>query len=693
MKYVLFLFSLILILRGEIAFGMQGCPGICGNFDSQLCGINTVQASICKDPCTGANNINHCLNSVCLDTTVTLHAAFIEFAPAQISWKDNGVLIPACNNSLSCPILFNSAGQHIISVTGTSTNCTVTACTTYNVDSPVVSITPTNPVACQGGSAILCAQVTGGVPPFTYAWTQNILTPFGNSQCICAPEGFVYQVTVTDSNNCVSNTASVVLGFPTSPLAATVCPSTAAICTASGQMTSTTLTASATGGVPPYSFQWNDPSMTTTPSLTVSVPGTYTVTVTDMCGTTTTAQAVVTGSAGITASIKPAGPLTVCPGSPVTLCATAMGDDLNGLDFSWTGGAIGGTPLTTPCIMESAPITAGASNIYTVVVTNDAGCHSSAQVMVTASNAPTFSNSLMSQTVCQGSAVTFSALVSGGVAPYTYNLHQDTTSSSTCADVSCDPTQCGANRLVATGASLNGTISFTISHAALSDTGTYTLSVTDSCGASAGTSMATLTVTAPDSTIQVEVCSGNPIILDAPVAQNTYTWKDGNGTITVAPSLTINPSDIHNPYTLTALDPAGCCSLSKVDLLVKDCPNVCVNKCGPATISANETFKYVIRIVNCGRAEATGLTVVDNFPPCLTIDPTTGVNAPDWSCTVDNTSHMVTCMQNNPIAPCGMSKIKLTAVANGCTDTITNTVKVTGDAIETATASWPITVQ
>jgi hypothetical protein len=55
-----------------------------------------------------------------------------------------------------------------------------------------------------------------------------------------------------------------------------------------------TATVNVNGGVPPYTFQWNDPVLQTTQTAIELCAGTYTVTVTDAAGNTTQATATVT---------------------------------------------------------------------------------------------------------------------------------------------------------------------------------------------------------------------------------------------------------------------------------------------------------------------------------------------------------------------------------------------------------------
>ncbi len=94
-----------------------------------------------------------------------------------------------------------------------------------------------------------------------------------------------YEVTVTDANNCPA-IASVTITEPTTLLAeASVDTDLSCIDATDGSATVTVA-----GGVAPYTYLWDDADAQTTATATGLVAGTYTVTVTDDNGCTTTAS-------------------------------------------------------------------------------------------------------------------------------------------------------------------------------------------------------------------------------------------------------------------------------------------------------------------------------------------------------------------------------------------------------------------
>jgi hypothetical protein len=148
-----------------------------------------------------------------------------------------------------------------------------------------------------GESVSLSALVSGGHPPFEYTWTENgVPLPESGSMVTRFPSAStVYAVTVTDAANQVA-TASLHVTVA-APLAVTLSASSNSI--ASGG--STRLTATVTGGVPPYEIYWN-------PSNWVDDPEAFEVTANPPRSTTFTAivydsaDAVASASTVITVS-------------------------------------------------------------------------------------------------------------------------------------------------------------------------------------------------------------------------------------------------------------------------------------------------------------------------------------------------------------------------------------------------------
>jgi gliding motility-associated-like protein len=118
---------------------------------------------------------------------------------------------------------------------------------------------------------------TTGSPPYTYTWSPNVST---TATAINLGAG-TYTVDVTDHFGCTSSHTFTITEPPNVPIVSSI-TGTTPICTGS----SAQLVASATGGAPPYTYNWLSP-LSTNDSIIVSpaTTTTYTVVVTDACNT------------------------------------------------------------------------------------------------------------------------------------------------------------------------------------------------------------------------------------------------------------------------------------------------------------------------------------------------------------------------------------------------------------------------
>jgi hypothetical protein len=168
----------------------------------------------------------------------------------------------------------------------------------------------TTPIACYGGNGCVTLTPTGGTPPY------NPSAP------VCGLTAGFHSITITDSQGCIGTVTVEV----SSPLKLTVSTlSTASSCS------SNTGTVGATGvdGTPGYSYVWKNASnfvVGTTGVVGGLAGGTYSVTVTDANGCTTTSTAFVSTIGGPPATPGTiTGPAGVCKGqNSITFCVTPV---------------------------------------------------------------------------------------------------------------------------------------------------------------------------------------------------------------------------------------------------------------------------------------------------------------------------------------------------------------------------------
>jgi len=178
-----------------------------------------------------------------------------------------------------------TAGSYTVTVTDNN-GCTATASSTITQPT-VLAVSLTGPqTICSNTIGTLTATVSGGSVPYTYAWSSGITSTTSTAK-ITPVVAQTYTVNITDKNGCTTSAQIFVTLGP--PIFVSI---TGGTYMCSGM--STTLCASATGGTGGITFQWT-PGNVTTPCVTVlpTATTTYTVAVSDTCGTTTTASVTV----------------------------------------------------------------------------------------------------------------------------------------------------------------------------------------------------------------------------------------------------------------------------------------------------------------------------------------------------------------------------------------------------------------
>lgn len=175
-------------------------------------------------------------------------------------------------------------GAGIYSVTVTDlNNCSAIPNVTITQPDSALTATPVDSfVTCFGDTnGAVEVVATGGTPPYTYLWDAtagNQTTPVAVNL-----EGGTYQVQVTDSLNCTTDTTARVIQ---SDSALTIALNGVDVTCHNGS--DGIVVATITGGIPPYSFSWDTltVSFANQDSITGLQAGTYLLQVTDSLGCT-----------------------------------------------------------------------------------------------------------------------------------------------------------------------------------------------------------------------------------------------------------------------------------------------------------------------------------------------------------------------------------------------------------------------
>lgn len=152
------------------------------------------------------------------------------------------------------------------------TNTPMVRLNLFNSAAPTGTTTGTNALCDNSCDGTATVTATGGMAPYSYLWSNNDTTATATNLC-----PGTYTVTVTGANG-ASNTYSFTVGAPT-PITV-VMSSTPP----SGVGNDGTATATPSGGIPPYSWQWDDPANQTTPTANGLTVGMYICTITDANG-------------------------------------------------------------------------------------------------------------------------------------------------------------------------------------------------------------------------------------------------------------------------------------------------------------------------------------------------------------------------------------------------------------------------
>lgn len=404
------------------------------------------------------------------------------------------------------------AGVYTVDITDVN-NCSGT--TVVEIEEPDAPLTgnveTTNPI-CFGdltGEAI--AHISGGVLPYIYAWN----APTSPNDSINSGLGAGnYSMTVTDFNNC-SITIPFNITEPTE-LNLTNVSQTNVLC--NGGLGSVTVSAS--GGTPDYTFGWDTNPAVTTPNLDDVTAGTYTVIATDANGCADTLVIEITEPAALDISITE----IILP-----LCHDTE-------DGSITVLAVGGaSPLayewnTIP--PTAGPILSGVgSGTYEVTVSDDNGCEETLSIPLIAPDPILISVISVTNVLCAGEATGEATIsVSGGTPNYDI--------------VWTDP-------LNQNGETATGLLA-----------GTYTVNVTDDNGCMASID---ITITEPASPLQASItanqdvdCFGTAsgsatVTASGGSGSYSYQWDDPNNQQT-ATATNLGPGT----YTVTVTDNNGC---------------------------------------------------------------------------------------------------------------------------------------
>ena len=302
-------------------------------------------------------------------------------APYSYSWDDGQSGASASN------LGFRTA---CVLVTDAN-NCEQNFC--FDLQQSLTVTLTTQDVLCAGGcDAVIIATVAGGVQPITYLWDNGTTDAIND---MLTPG--TYCVTVTDGAGCSVNQCATV-GQPSGfTIDLTVTDPTCG-------GTNGAVTASASGGTPPYTYSYSNGSSGASQSGLAE--GNYTVTVTDANGCSGSESFTLAGS-NLSVSIDATSP--ACGGGAAGTATAIVTGGTAPFSYDWSSGST---------VATAANLAPGS---YTVTVTDANGCTGTATTMITAGNALTIT-ATATDVLCAGDDNgVINVNVSGGTPPYMFD--------------------------------------------------------------------------------------------------------------------------------------------------------------------------------------------------------------------------------------------------------------------------------
>jgi gliding motility-associated-like protein len=305
------------------------------------------------------------------------------------------------------------------------------------INHAIIALTNVSCFGACNGTATLSAN--GGTGALTYLWNDPAAQTTPSVSGLCAGN---YNVLITDANGCTALDSLTIIAQP-STLAISSSAATNVTCfgNANGSITTTE-----TGGTPFYTFAWT-PAGGAAPVATGLSPGTYTLTVTDQNGCSTSQNWTIT---------EP--PLLTNASS----FASATCSQANG---SATITPAGGSPAYTyqwndPAFQTTPTATGLMAGTYSVLVTDTHGCTTTQSYVVNDLSGPVIDTMTSTPVLCfSGSTGSATVVLTPGTGtlPLTYDWNPGSQVNSTATSLTAgtysvivtDANGCSATGVVA----------------------------------------------------------------------------------------------------------------------------------------------------------------------------------------------------------------------------------------------------
>lgn len=564
-------------------------------------------------PSTNTLNPNLCVGSYTAQVTDANNCLYFQSViitqPQLID--DNEVMVSAaCSGNCNGSIALNPTGGNggytyswtPTANTGTISNicpgvytatitdalgCTLTANYTLPSITTITSSTFATNNLCSGdcNGSILATNVAGGVPQYTFVWSDGQTSSTANGLC-----NGNYSVTITDANGCFN----VIPASMTSPAPITFTPN---ITQPSCNLCNGSAIVNPVGGTAPYTYLWSANNQTTS-TATNLCSGVYDIQITDGNGCVNSTTVVVNNSTGITGETIVSTDVTCSGNCDGTINITAVGGTAP-ITYNWVSPVSNSQSLTNLC-----------AGTYFCNMIDATGCSRTASVVIGATTTLSVSPQI-SQSSCSSPTGSITVNVTGGTGgPYTYTwLPSGSTPTVTnlapgnytltVSDGGCAQTQVysvnsysapvitSTENNISCGALCDGNISITLSGGTPTYTPQWSTGVTGTTsinGLCAGIYSVIVTDAAGCSAVKNYTLTTVPTIaFSSPDLNNPQCHDDCNGSLTVIPvggtmpyTFSWTPTNVNSAttnslcagnYSIIVTDANGCAASDTYSLI------------------------------------------------------------------------------------------------------------------------------
>ncbi|MEI8075190.1 MAG: PKD domain-containing protein, partial [Bacteroidota bacterium] len=472
-------------------------------------------------------------------------------------WLNAGIPINGATNSIysitgvKSSDASSSYSVRVSNTCGVSSNTSSVVSLTVN-ETPSVLIVSDKTTYCTGTSGNINFTSTVSGTGLTYTWYKGQTVVGSNSASLLANYSSssidgIYSLKVT--NSCGQSTSNnITIQSGALPVITTDLKDSV-VCSSSS-ITMSVIADNKNAGA--LSYIWTGPgiitntnqSQYTIPSFTADLNGSYTVSVTNSCGTVASKTVNIAVQTALAISSQPQTAI-VCKGGSNTLSVT-MSANSNPLKYSWyfNNNSI---PNANSANLNLSNITTNNVGSYKVQVSTTCGAIVSNAAEISIYDAPIFSVSpTIIYPLCENGSLSLNGSITsannGTLAPYTFAWKHNGSSMS-------------GNNISVTGSNT----SLAIANVANTDKGVYQIVVTDACGNTQLSNTATVQINAiPTFTLNpssVNICVTQSALLQSN-AQNT---NGSNLPITYQWYLNTTPigSATNNNYNLVSMSPAA----------------------------------------------------------------------------------------------------------------------------------------